>query len=195
MDAGAERPLHDWTGNAVGDMKHELRPYGTLKGSVLPYPAVADFYRAQTGAKDFTWFRSVVPMWDNTARYGAEAILLHGSTPQKFQDWTESAIAHAREHLPEDRRFMVINAWNEWAEGAHLEPDSRHGYAYLNAIGRALSGIPYAAALNPEPGIPGNLRIRLSLPEPVLSPCAPTRNSAGASCTAWPSPPCSPGAP
>lgn len=172
MDAGVERVLHDWTAGAVADIRHELRPYEPLRGSVLSYERVVEFYRNQTQAPQFTWFRSLVPIWDNTARYGADAFMVHGSTPRLFQQWLEHSIAHARANLPVDRRFVLVNAWNEWAEGAHLEPDSRYGYAYLNAIGRALSDQPYEADLNPNASIPPGLRVRISITAEVQAALA-----------------------
>ena len=168
MDAGVERVLHDWTGGGAPEIKDTLHNYWPVNGSVLSYDDVVDFYMGQTEAKDFTYFRSLVPIWDNTARYGTEAYLLHGSTPQRFQEWMESTLEFTRSTLPADRRFVLVNAWNEWAEGAHLEPDSRYGYSYLNSIGRALSGIPYAADPNPDCAIPPGLRIHLSVPEHVV---------------------------
>ena len=143
MDAAVERVLHDWTGGAVDDIRHELKPYHPLNGSVLDYSEVADHYMHKELDSDYTLFRSLVPTWDNTARYGSEAILLHRFTPTKFQEWLEHLIRYSVEKLPADRRFVVINAWNEWAEGAHLEPDTRYGYSYLNTIGRALSGFSF----------------------------------------------------
>ena len=144
MDAGVERVLHDWTAGAVVELKETLNSYWPVNGSVLPYNDVANHYMSQTEKKDFTYFRSIVPIWDNTARYGSDAYVIHGSTPEKFQKWMESSVRYTVSTLAEDRRFLVVNAWNEWAEGAHLEPDSRYGYSYLNSIGRALSGIPYS---------------------------------------------------
>ena len=139
MDAAVERVLHDWTGGAVADIRHELNPYWPMNGSVLDYGEVADHYMHKDLNNDYTLFRSLVPTWDNTARYGSEAILLHRFTTPKFQEWLEHLIRYSVDELPADRRFIVVNAWNEWAEGAHLEPDSRFGYGYLNSIGRALS--------------------------------------------------------
>jgi glycosyltransferase involved in cell wall biosynthesis len=139
MDAGAERVLHDWTNGKVSETKNSLDQYVPINGSVLKYNDVAEYYMSQKDKKDFTYFRSIVPIWDNTARYGNDAYLLHGSTPAKFQNWMESIIKYTESVLPEDKQIIIVNAWNEWAEGAHLEPDSEFGYAYLNSIGRALS--------------------------------------------------------
>lgn len=159
MDAGVERPLHDWTDGAVPDMRPSLQTYWPMTGSALSYDQVRDFYTAQNDRKPFDYFRSNVPMWDNTARYGQGGLLLHGSTPQSFQQWMEHSIADAQANLPPDRRFVVVNAWNEWAEGTHLEPDTRYGYSYLNSIGRALSGMPYAHGFNAGDALPDGLRL------------------------------------
>lgn len=161
MDAGVERVLHDWTAGLVPEMKDSLHEYTSLKGSVLSYDRVADFYSGQVESKDFTYFRSLVPQWDNTPRYGDEALLLHMSTPEKFQQWLEKTIEYTKITVPEDRRFILVNAWNEWAEGAHLEPDTMFGYGYLNSVGRALSGLPYQPEWNRPCSIPMNLSIRL----------------------------------
>jgi hypothetical protein len=184
MDAGVERPLHDWAAGAVPELKNSLHAYQPMRGSVLAYAKVAEFYAGQSAKKDFTYFRSVLPNWDNTARYGGDAYLLHDSTPELFQEWLESAIAHSRANLPEDRRFVVVNAWNEWAEGTHLEPDTRYGYSYLNAIGRALSGHSVAADLNAELPVPADLRVHLDIPDTVIrqlkaDPLLKTRFMAG----------------
>lgn len=165
MDAGVERVLHDWTAGAVPEMKDELDQYVPMKGSVLSYEKVADFYSLQGGAKEFSYIRSVVPMWDNTPRYNDAGIMLHGGTPIIFQKWLESAITYSRQHLNERERFVVVNAWNEWAEGAHLEPDTRHGYAYLNSVGRALLGKEPSDDLNAQADIAPGMVINLSVPD------------------------------
>ena len=143
MDAAVERVLQDWTGGAVPELNDQLLPYWPINGSILDYSAVADHYINKKLDNDYVLFRSAVPVWDNTARYGSEAYALHRFATSKMQQWVEQLINYSEQNLPADRRFVVINAWNEWAEGAHLEPDTRFGYGYLNAIGRALCNFQF----------------------------------------------------
>jgi hypothetical protein len=79
-------------------------------------------------------FPGVMPAWDNEARRPGRGRVFHGSTPALFQAWLEGAAAHVSKHHASEYQFIFINAWNEWAEGAYLEPDRRFGYAYLAAV-------------------------------------------------------------
>jgi glycosyltransferase involved in cell wall biosynthesis len=83
-------------------------------------------------------YETVFPAWDNTARRGPDGWVLHGSTPAAYEAWLRGAVERARQRPPAER-IVFINAWNEWAEGAYLEPDERHGRAYLEAT-RAARG-------------------------------------------------------
>lgn len=77
--------------------------------------------------------------WDNTARYKERATIYRGASPERFEYWFTQLVQGMEERrLPED--FIFFNAWNEWAEGAYLEPDEKHGHAYLEAIRRVLGG-------------------------------------------------------
>jgi lipopolysaccharide biosynthesis protein len=75
--------------------------------------------------------------WDNTARYRNRATVFEGATPERFGYWMRKLLARASENR-EEEQLVFVNAWNEWAEGAYLEPDERYGYAYLEALKRAI---------------------------------------------------------
>ena len=139
MDAAVERVLYDWTAGNCPEKKEKLTFFNTFNGTVLDYNDVAKYYEDMDVKKEFTWFRSVVPMWDNTARYNENAYIVHNSTPVRFQKWLNNIVEYTVKNLPNDKQFVIVNAWNEWAEGDHLEPDCKYGYAYLNSIGRVLS--------------------------------------------------------
>jgi hypothetical protein len=74
--------------------------------------------------------------WDNTPRRKEHALIIHGADPEKFEQYLIKQIGIAKKYQSE---FLFINAWNEWAEGAYLEPDERYGYQYLEAVQRALN--------------------------------------------------------
>ena len=145
----------DRLGRGLGREPGRLRRQGALPAAVLdPRPATAargrtgDRPRLSTtsrhGARSPTRrplryhrYECVCPSWDNTARRGEDSWVLHNSTPEAYQEWLELAIRRTLER-PGSDRLVFLNAWNEWAEGAHLEPDQRHGLAYLEATKRAL---------------------------------------------------------
>ena len=81
-------------------------------------------------------FRCVTPSWDNSARR-RPALVLTGAEPREFGRWTRGVAEHFRPLGP-DENFVFVNAWNEWAEGNHLEPCQRHGYGFLQAYRDAL---------------------------------------------------------
>jgi len=86
-----------------------------------------------------TTFPGAFADWDNTARYGERATIYRGASPERFTCWFRRLVdSMAERHLPEN--YIFFNAWNEWAEGAYLEPDERHGDAYLRAIHQVLQG-------------------------------------------------------
>lgn len=75
----------------------------------------------------------VIPNWDNTPRSGKRGIVLNNSTPEYFRRHLQAALQRVS-RLPEERRFVFVKSWNEWAEGNHLEPDLRFGHGYLEVI-------------------------------------------------------------
>lgn len=77
------------------------------------------------------------PDWDNSARKKGNGLYFVGSTPQKFGKYMQRQMNIAKEI---DSEFIFINAWNEWAEGAYLEPDKRYGLKYLENFKKALDG-------------------------------------------------------
>ena len=89
-------------------------------------------------APGYTRFPGVVPSWDNTPRQPLAHTTLHGALPERFQAYVEAKLTEAHQFLLGDERILVVNAWNEWAEGAHLEPDRAFEHDWLRAIADTL---------------------------------------------------------
>jgi lipopolysaccharide biosynthesis protein len=96
---------------------------------------------------DYMLFRSVCPMWDNTPRKKNRANVFVNNTPEFYEQWLKNAIEYTlKSCYPRENRLIFINAWNEWGEGAHLEPDAKNGYAYLCATRQALEAFSLSRA-------------------------------------------------
>lgn len=90
------------------------------------------------------FFPSVYVGWDNTPRRGERGVVVVGDSPARFHAQVRQAMEVAGRRPPGER-LLFVNAWNEWAEGNHLEPDLARGRAYLEALHAALRGRPAPA--------------------------------------------------
>ena len=85
-------------------------------------------------------YRSIIPMWDNSARKNNKGLIFERSTPALYKTWLKDILMESKTK-DLDEPAVFINAWNEWGEGTYLEPDKRYGYAYLKATKEALEEI------------------------------------------------------
>ena len=107
---------------------HRLLDYETSARQMLDRPRPA-----------WKRFPSVMVGWDNTARRPQGATLFTGATPDAYRRWlqqTTESVADVRQ----EENYLFILAWNEWAEGNHLEPDQHFGRAFLEATRAVLVG-------------------------------------------------------
>ena len=86
----------------------------------------------------YTRYPCVTPMWDNSARRNKNAFILINSTPEQYKKWLLHTICRYG-YAEKDENFVFINAWNEWAEGNHLEPCQKWGHSYLEATKEAFT--------------------------------------------------------
>ena len=114
-----------------------------FSGRLLSYPRIASRFM-QRRTPSFVRHRGVMPRWDNSARRGANATVYVGDTPPLYQEWLAAAIRDEN-RLRGNRGLVFINAWNEWAEAAYLEPDLATGRSYLQATRAARSTAIQAA--------------------------------------------------
>lgn len=85
-------------------------------------------------------YRSCFCSWDNSPRKGRKnSIILRGSSPEKFGKYFQLLLDTNRSGVSDD--ITVINAWNEWGEGAMLEPTKSNGYKYLEELQKAILSI------------------------------------------------------
>lgn len=78
----------------------------------------------------------LMPSWDNTARRGARAHIAWGANPASFDRWLRRILAGRLSNSYGQELFL--NAWNEWAEKAVLEPAAQYGHSWLNVLARRL---------------------------------------------------------
>ncbi|HWE26408.1 MAG TPA: glycoside hydrolase family 99-like domain-containing protein [Polyangia bacterium] len=101
---------------------------------LLDYDRVWRQIIAQPVDRALTTFEGAFVDWDNTARFGQHATIYRGASCDRFQHWLQQLCDKVAARNRDDARIVFVNAWNEWAEGAYLEPDEREGDGYLRAI-------------------------------------------------------------
>jgi glycosyltransferase involved in cell wall biosynthesis len=116
---------------------------GNFRGHVVAYDDVVSEALAEAPS-EYPVIKTAVPSWDNEARRQGAGLTLHGSTPTTYERWVRALADCAVRQPAFGEPLVFLNAWNEWAEGAYLEPDMHYGAAYLNATARALTTPPTA---------------------------------------------------
>ena len=139
-----------------GDGAIEFPPHKFYEKS--PFRATPDAYARDFSGKviDYTQFmacslnepapkfpliKTIVPGWDNECQHPGHGITIENSSPRTYQIWLEALIRQAMERPIYGTPIVAINAWNEWAESAYLEPDLYYGYNYLNRTAQAYVNI------------------------------------------------------
>ena len=131
-----EFPPHD---PKASDYKDRIDFRHPVEGTVVWFGDIAQNYLSHD-YRDRPVYRGVFPSWDNSARVqGRGTIVLDGS-PENYALWLRRASDLTLRERPPSQRLVFINAWNEWAEGCHLEPDRRHGLGFLEATRRIKNG-------------------------------------------------------
>jgi len=115
------------------ELKGYVNPY--FNGEVYDATEFVDQKSYFFSHDNETYFRSALVSWDNTARKARSfARIMTGLTPATTATWLKDIIAESKKIHSESEHIVFVNSWNEWAEGSHLEPDMKYGYAYLQAI-------------------------------------------------------------
>jgi hypothetical protein len=108
-----------------------------FEGHVFDYRDVV-FRQMENTTPNYTRFPGLMVGWDNTARRGSKGNVFVNSDPFEYEIWLRRKFEVAARTLKEGSRYVFVNAWNEWAEGAVLEPGQHHGRGYLEATRRVV---------------------------------------------------------
>ncbi len=139
FDAGVEfQPDHMRVGGFVTGstgariLRRIVRPEHPFRhNQIYSYDDLVERSLAQP-QPGYVRFPCVTPSWDNSSRRKQWATIFVGSTPEKYGGWLEQTLRRFQP-CSSDADLVFTNAWNEWAEGNHLEPDQRWGLGYLEA--------------------------------------------------------------
>ena len=138
--------------NIKSDVITEFEPLNTARYTVSNICKLKRFICKKFGLTDFLdydyiWtcllknnknynnkkiFRSAFVNFDNSPRKGKKSLIMKGASPEKFKNYL-SKLARLKNRSYDDN-FLIINAWNEWAEGAVLEPSENYAFKYLEAV-------------------------------------------------------------
>ncbi len=119
--------------NFIRNLKH-----GVFNNKLRIYNYIESCNLMKSYKPKHPYLNSLLVGWDNTARRGENALILHDSSPKHFG----IALRHILDEHNKDQtklKLLFVNAWNEWAEGMHLEPDRKWGHGFLKAIKDELS--------------------------------------------------------
>ena len=147
FDAVLDFPLSQ----SLGENGNGL-PIDKSEKNSVSYGVVVSRAIARMGGDDddqiIPYYRAVtIGQRDDSARKPDQLSRHTGYHPREYRRWLDAALSDVRRRHAKDRRFLFMNAWNDWNRGAALEPDRVTGYSKLNETTRALLGLPSGQSL------------------------------------------------
>ena len=139
FDAAIEFPPHKLTATMVPANSEFTYLDADFAGQIHRYDSVVEM-SLRDPHPAFPLIKTAVPSWDNDARRQGTGMVITGSTPARYEAWLSKLVDIACANPVFGEPIVCVNAWNEWCEGAYLEPDLHYGGAYLNATARAVTG-------------------------------------------------------
>lgn len=138
FDAALEFPPHGTAHRRINEQLDITNP--DYAGNLFSYETVVDNV-VRLPEPDYKRYRTAMLTWDNTARKQNNSHTFHGFSLLRYKQWLAFICnsVHANPKYASDEKLVFVNAWNEWAEGSHLEPDRKFGYGYLQATYDVLS--------------------------------------------------------
>jgi lipopolysaccharide biosynthesis protein len=140
FDAAVDFPPHHIAVKDARDQVTDLHP--DYAGTLYDYREVVRHNLETRGSgEEGLSHRAVMTAWDNTARRGIQAHIAYGATPELYGAWLRGVLEQEMELNANPESLIFINAWNEWAEGAVLEPDRHFGRGFLEATRDAVAQV------------------------------------------------------
>ena len=138
IDMEIEFPPRD-----VSEMQNEPVSFKGVEGYnglTFDYTALVDSILSSRKQLKEKIYRTVMLGWDNTPRIKNGLFNSADNFDiKKYYDWLKANVEETEKVFEPEKRFVFINAWNEWGEGTYLEPDEKYGYASINTTSRAIT--------------------------------------------------------
>lgn len=120
---------YDFEPNAM-DMEETKISANLSSLNMYDYEKIITKKMQKKWTNEMTVYPTVFPSWDNTPRKKWNATIYQNENPFLYGKWLKNSMEAVKDNSVEEQ-IVFINAWNEWAEGCHLEPDLKHGRNFL----------------------------------------------------------------
>jgi lipopolysaccharide biosynthesis protein len=134
FDAAVQFPPFPFDFEKQNEKLNIINKYFT--GPIFKYKDLVHHYLKENSKPNkYKLFKSTTLSWDNTARKQNSSFIFTNFKISEYKSWLNNCAVNClnNQQLSPNEKFIFINAWNEWAEGTHLEPDQKFGYKYLQA--------------------------------------------------------------
>ena len=136
-----------------------------------------DLVTTSLGRPDPAWIRypCVATGWDSAPRHPAGgALMARDATPERYGQWLGAALSR-QAAVRGGAGLVFVNAWNDWANGAHLEPDTHHGRRYLEVTREVVERV---VGIDPHPDEAAEDGAEAATPSDALYPDLARRHAA-----------------